>query len=204
MLHKRNPMNETDKQYIEAIRQNDNRGLNRLYQQFLPRISYFISNNGGSFDDAKDVFQDALVVIFKKAREENFELTSGFYTLLYGVCRNLWGNRLQKKSRTEVTLTEDYKYTSDPGVGQLLEQQEETKLFWDAFKKLGQDCQQLLQLFFAKVKMAQIVEKLGMSSVSYAKKRKFQCKEQLVKLVKADVRYLELTDKENSDGGAIR
>ncbi len=197
-------MNETDQQYIQAIRENNSQGLRRLYDQFLPRIAYFISKNGGSFDDAKDVFQDALIIIFQKAREDHFQLTSSFYTLLYGVCRNLWGNRLQKKSRTEVTLNDDYKYTSEPGLDQLVEQQEEKQVFWDAFKKLGRDCRQLLQLFFAKVKMAQIVEQLGLSSVSYAKKRKFQCKEQLVKWVKADERYQELIDKEKTDGGAIR
>ena len=189
--------------YIKAIRNNDPKVLRALYKEFLPRIAHFIRKNGGNVEEAQDVFQSALIVIFEKVQDRNFKLTSGFYTLLYGVCRNLWGNQLQKKSRTEVTLSEDYKYTVEPGISQLIEQQEQQVVFWDAFKQLGQDCQQLMQLFFAKVKMVEIVEKMGLSSVSYAKKRKFQCKERLVKMVKADDRYIELTHKVKEDGGAI-
>ena len=160
-------MRPADEHYINAIRNNDRKGLQ----------------------------QDALIVIFKKVQEADFQLTSGFYTLLYGICRNLWGNRLQKKSGNEVSIPEDYKYTGEAGLSQLLEQQEEEQLFWDAFRQLGQDCQQLLQWFFAKVKMAEIAERMEYSSVGYAKKRKFQCKEQLIQRVKADARYSELMNK---------
>ena len=189
--------------YIKAIQDGDSAGIKKIYQKFRPRIQHFITSKGGSLQDANDVFQDALVIIHRKVQSENFKLSSNFYTLLYGVCRNIWGNQLQKKSRTEVTLSEDYKYTYEPGISQLVEKQEETRVFWEAFKQLGQDCQQLLELFFAKVKMVDIVEQLGLSSVSYAKKRKFQCKERLVKLVKADNRYIELTNKAPTDGGVI-
>lgn len=188
-------MSKKGKHYIDAILQNDTRALRAMYQEYLPRISNFIRKNGGREADAKDVFQEALIVIYKKSQSPDFTLTSNFYTLLYGVCRNIWGNQLQKKSRTEVTLLDDYKYTSVPGVNELVEQAEENKLFWDAFQQLGKDCQKLLQLFFAKVKMAEIVQQLGLSSVSYAKKKKFQCKERLVKLVKGDQRFAELSQK---------
>ncbi len=188
-------MKQADEQHLQAIRKNDRPGMQRIYQDFLPRISRLIRQNGGTTEDAKDIFQDALIIIFRKASEPGFRLTSGFYTLLYGVCRNLWGNRLQKKSGNEVSLPEDYKYKAEPGMGTLIEEQEETKVFWDAFQRLGEDCQRLLQLFFAKTKMAAIAEKMGFSSVGYAKKRKFQCKEQLIKLVKSDARYAELAKK---------
>jgi len=186
-------MGQQDQKYILAIQHNDTRGLQAIYQVFYPRIQRFIQQNGGSLADAQDIFQEALVIIFKKIKSGNFTLSSGFYTLLYGICRNLWGNQLQKKSRTEVTLLSDYKYTIEPGFESLIEAAEEQQIFWDAFKKLSTDCQQILQLFFAKVKMAKIVEEMQLSSVAYAKKRKFQCKEKLVDFVKADTRYLELT-----------
>ena len=193
-------MKREEQVHIEAIKRNDTTGLLELYRQYLPRISRFISSNGGNFDDAKDIFQDALMVIYKRVQQPDFELKSNFYTLLYGICRNLWGNQLQKKSRSEVTLNDDYKYTIEPGTAHLIEEQEESKLFWDAFKLLGKDCQQLLQLFFAKVKMVEIVAQMKLSSVSYAKKRKFQCKERLVQFVKADQRYFELTNKTTTHG----
>ena len=184
----------SDQIYIDFITSGNSEGLQQIYKLFLPRITQFITRNGGNADDAKDVFQDAIIIIYEKAKHEDFTLSSGFYTLLYGICRNVWGNRLQKKSRQTVTLLDDYKYSNYvvDGLNELIEREEEAKVFWSAFQKLGEDCQRLLRLFFDKVKMSEIVKIMGLSSESYAKKRKFVCKERLVKLVRADARFAEL------------
>jgi len=177
---------------IQAIIAGDSKGLRNIYKEFLPRVRRLIVQNGGREEDAQDVFQSAILVVFEKANKRDFQLTSSFYTLFYGICRNIWGNRLQKKSFQEVTLPEDIKYRSDQNIEKDLELVEEQDLFWFAFKQLGADCQKLLTLFFDKEKMERIAQLMGYTSVSYAKKRKFQCKEKLVKLVKADQRFEEL------------
>ena len=179
-------------EYINAIVTGDSAGLRRIYTEFLPRIRRLITNNGGSEADTQDVFQSALLVIFEKASQNNFKLTSSFYTLLYGICRNLWGNRLQKRSFKEVTLMEDIKYKSDDNIEADLERVDEQNLFWSAFQQLGEECQKLLRLFFDKEKMTKIAEMMGYGSEGYAKKRKFQCKEKLVELIKTDRRFDEL------------
>jgi len=179
---------------IRAIQDGNSKGLQNIYAEFLPRIRRLITNNGGREEDAQDVFQNAILVIYEKSAQKDFKLTSGFYTLLYGICRNLWGNRLQKKSFKEVTIPEDVKYKSDDNIEADLEAIEEQNLFWSAFKNLGEDCQKLMRLFFDKEKMEKIAQMMGYSSVSYAKKRKFQCKEKLVAFVKADDRFDELNN----------
>ncbi len=175
--------------YLVAIQSSDPQGLKAIYRDFLPKIRTFVSRNGGSEADAEDVFQDALLVLFDKTRKDDFVLSSAFYTLLYGICRNLWGNRLQKKSRTEVTLQDDFKYSDEESILFNLEEAERQSLFWDSFHRLKPECQTLLQLFFKKKSMEEIATTLSFSSVAYAKKRKFLCKEQLIKFVKADRRY---------------
>ena len=185
-------MCQLEEEYIQAIIAGDSKGLRNVYESFLPRIRKLITNNGGSEADAQDIFQSAILTIYEKAQKENFRLTSKFYTLLYGICRNLWGNRLQKKSFKEVTLLEDVKYTSEENIEIDIEKTEEQQLFWSSFQKLGEDCQKLLRLFFDKEKMEKIAKMMGYGSISYAKKRKFQCKEKLVDLVKKDIRFKEL------------
>ena len=183
-------MSNTDDQHLSAVRSGDLNGLRAVYREFLPRISRLITRNGGSHDDALDIFQDALLVLFEKTRDGSFQLTSSFSTLIYGVCRNLWGNRLQKKSRTEVTLADDFKFKDDSAnLEHAIVEEEKNRLFWDAFRKLGADCQQLLRLFFEKKTMEEIAEVMQFSSVGYAKKRKFLCKENLLEAVKADPRF---------------
>ena len=185
-------MQPSENEFIKAISTGDSKGLRQIYETFLPRIRKLITNNGGSEADAQDIFQSAILTIYEKCQKPDFKLTSKFFTLLYGICRNLWGNRLQKKSFKEVTLIEDVKYKSEENIEFDIEQTEEQALFWSSFQKLGEDCQKLLRLFFDKEKMEKIAQMMGYGSVSYAKKRKFQCKEKLVDLVKKDIRYKEL------------
>jgi len=183
-------MNQTEYIYLQYITKNDRLGLQKIYSLFLPRIAKFIVANGGNVHDAKDVFQDAIVIIYQKARQQDFELKSKFSTLLYGVCRNLWGNRLQKVSRKRVTFLGDDKYKDIAAdFGGTMEKEEKSKLLWAAFKHLGKECQQLMKLFFAKKKMAEIVEIMGYNSLGYAKKRKYVCKERLVKKIKESEEY---------------
>ncbi len=185
-------MDKTSYSHLDALAKGEEKGLREIYRQYLPRISKLITGNGGSGEDARDVFQDALIVLYEKACDPGFKLTSSFYTLLYGICRNIWGNRLQRKSRTEVTLESPDKYRLSEDMEKAIEQEEENAVFWEAFERLGDDCQRLLRLFFEKVKMEDIAETMGYGSTSYAKKRKFQCKEQLINLARSDSRFREL------------
>lgn len=189
-------MNTTDQDFVSMVRSGNPAGLRAIYKEFLPRIARHIMSKGGSYDDAKDVFQDGILVLYEKARQPDFDLTSGFYTFLFGICRNIWGNRLQKKSRTEVTIPEDAKYKSDIDTEELIYQAEESRLFWDSFKKLGDDCRKLMRLFFEKTKMEDITSIMGYGSINYTKKRKFVCKEQLVRFVKEDERFDELVHEQ--------
>ena len=185
-------MNKDSQDLLEALLAGDNEGIRKIYRLYLSRAANLITRNGGNADDAKDIFQEALIIIYEKASKPGFSLNSSLYTLIYGICRNLWGNRLQKKSNSNVTFSEDDKYRFDHDIEKSIEEAEENRVFWDAFGQLGEDCQKLMRLFFDKTKMEKIAELMGYGSVNYAKKRKFQCKERLVDLIKADGRFQEL------------
>lgn len=145
--------------------------MQRIYDLYLNRIARFITSKGGSSEDAKDIFQDALIIIFEKAQAPKFTLSSQLYTFLYGICRNLWGNRLKKKRRSGVINSDDETYTSDEDIQATIEAEEENQVFWEAFDHLGADCQKLLQLFFEKKKMEEIKEIMGHGSVNYTNKK---------------------------------
>lgn len=186
-------MDHQDTKYIDALKSGDKRGIREIYDKFFPGIQSLITRHGGNAEDAQDIFQDSLIVIFEKLRMNSFQLSSSFYTLLYGICRNLWGNRLQKRSRTDVSLSDDLTVPVGDDLRDLIHQEEKRQIFWHAFKKLGKDCQQLLQLFFEKTSMEEIATIMGYASEGYAKKRKFHCKSQLVLLVQQDPMYHDYT-----------
>jgi RNA polymerase sigma factor (sigma-70 family) len=178
--------------YVAAILKGDPTLLRQIYQKNFPLISNLIRQNGGTEEDAKDVFQDAVMVIYEKAKLPGFQLTSQFSTFFYGICRNLWGSRLQKKSFTEVTIPDDVKYMADKLTDVDHAALEQRKLYDKAFARLGEDCQKLLLLFFQKIPMEEIAAIMGYGSEGYARRRKFMCKEHLTELVKSYPEYQEL------------
>lgn len=185
-------MEEPD--FLKAILEGDRAALGRLYALQFPVIRGLVRDRGGSEADAKDIFQDAVLLIYQKARQPGFQLTSQFGTFFYGICRNLWLNRRTKKSASaEVTFTDDVKYTpDDTSWEEDLLHVERGHVFWRAFRQLGADCQKLLELYFQKIPMETIAARMGYGSEGYARRRKLQCKDRLTGLVKKDPAYREL------------
>ncbi len=151
-----------------------------------------IQTNGGSLDDAKDIFQDALMVVYRQSLRSDFTLTVAFYTYLYSVCRNLWLKQLRNRStKGEVEISETMDLIEE-GLQEAVTQNEQYKLYQDNFRKLGDECQKLLRLFMESRSVKEMMATLEYSSESYTKKRKFQCKEKLISLIKVDSRYRDL------------
>lgn len=186
-------MSQTD--FLSAILAGDRVALEQLYRAQFPVIRSLLRTLGGSESDAKDVFQDAVLVVYQKAKQPDFQLTSQFSTFFYSICRNIWLSRRSKKYvSSEVTISEDAKYTADESSPETeLLHVERDNLFWQAFRQLGEDCQKLLELFFQKLPMETIAAQMGFGSEGYARRRKLQCKERLVGLVKSNPAYRELT-----------
>jgi RNA polymerase sigma factor (sigma-70 family) len=186
-----------DQQYLEGIRNSDSAILNRIYSEFFPRIAHAIRQNSGGEDDARDVFQDTLVVLFKKASDPDFSLNSSFFTYLYAVSRNLWLKRLRKKDRDWVTIDGEVEFTDDSP--QLLDEEllreAQYQLYRRKLTELGDQCRELMLLSLGGMRVSDIVAKMNFSSEGYARKRKFKCKEQLIRLVRQDPQYAPLSLK---------
>lgn len=187
---------EVDQYYIDGIKNGQQKVLNQIYERFFSRTQHFVENNSGSKDDGRDIFQDALLLIFKKLNDpsQSFNLTSSFGTYLLSVCKYLWMNQLRRSGRNTSSIELHENLESDLNIEETLQERDRTALFQEKLKELGEDCQRLLKLFFQKTPMLKIAEMMGYKSVQYAKKRKFKCKEQLIKRIKGDARYAELMD----------
>src|SRR5438094_470858 len=100
-----------DAQLIRAIQGGDERALSQLYRLHWPMVSHFVLQNSGSEDDARDVYQEGVMVFYEKVREGSLELSCQIKTYLYAVCRRLWLKRLTTKSRLHgVRLLDDDDY----------------------------------------------------------------------------------------------
>ena len=182
-------------EYLQALLHHDEKKLDKVYQEFTPRIRKYIQQRGGTAEDAKDVFQDALMVIYNKAQSEDFKLTSQFSTYLFGICYFIWDRKKKKKVNNTVTILEDDRYTIDENIESNIIERERHHIFKEQFLKLGKSCQKVLTLFFNKKNMVEIAEILELKNEHTARNRKYRCQKELEKLVKKDKRYDELRTK---------
>jgi DNA-directed RNA polymerase specialized sigma24 family protein len=84
----------TDKTIIEHLRHNKySMALKGLYDMF-PAVNQYIKTNSGFADDARDVFQDTLVVLYKKVHSGDLTLTVPLKVYLLAIAKNCWLQKL--------------------------------------------------------------------------------------------------------------
>ncbi len=180
--------------YIKGLLTNDSSIIREIYSEYYPSIVALVKKNKiGNEDDAWGIFQEALALILVKAREPNFELTSSFFSFFYGICKFLWKNESKKKYRTEVTFEDDSTYINEVNIETVIHESNQMNLYREKFKELGERCQKLLELRFGRISFKEIVKIMGYANENAAKQQGFKCKQQLIKKIKADNRYKELS-----------
>ena len=169
----------------------DNQYLEALQKRVYPKLKKLVLSNSGSSSDAKDLFQDCMVVLFRKAHEKNFVLTSSVDTFIYAIAKRMWLHKLRKRKPSESL---EVLMIGDEGnkVDELVINEERNKLYLRHFNQLSAGCKDLLQLFFKGLNMKEITKILELSSVGYARKKKHGCQEKLLTAIKADPIYKEL------------
>lgn len=168
---------------------NDDKKLTLLYQKLFPSIKKLVLENSGTIHEAKDLFQEVIIVVYKNLQNPDFQLTSSLETFCYSVARNKWLYELRKKKIVKSPIE-----TSDSGNNliDLIITEERARLFQKHLDQLSDGCRTILNLFFNGKKMNQIATKLGFSSEGYARKRKHNCQEKLIQSIKNDPLFEEL------------
>jgi len=177
--------------YIQAIQKNDRAEIKKMYLEMLPSIEALVTRNSGNAEDARDVLQDGLIIIFEKIARPDFELTSSFKTYLVAVCRFVWLKKLRKKGAEPITTQVEMELKEDAQVERTLVEEERLKLFRQYFNQLGDECKKVLNLFFNGKSMREIAEATGYTE-NFAKTKKYQCKKKLFAQVQKDKKYKEL------------
>ena len=183
-------------QIIEGIRNRDNQVLTAVYREIFPVVRYYVINNGGNQDDAKDVFQESIIIAFKQINQNNFELKSGFDSYLYGIARLVWLKILRNRSihKRNIDKIEEPEFNYDTP-DYLIEEELELRLFRKYFLKLGTECQKVLRLISDGIPYDKIAEEMGYKSEKIVRNKKYKCKEALIKMIKSDREYKNIKDQ---------
>lgn len=174
----------TDREVVLGILNNSEETINKLYTGYYPMVLQFILNNNGDEDDAKDVYQESIIVLYNKIKTGNFELSSKLKTYIYSVSRRIWLKKLAQQSKRTNNIAD---FEDVLVVDEDLEQHEHRDLQFvqmkSALDNLGEPCKTIIQDFYIQgLSMQDICEKFGYTNTDNAKTQKYKCLQRLKKL----------------------
>ena len=169
---------------LNGLAEGDNRTIEIIYKDHYNMIQSLIINNNGSADDAKDIFQEALIVLYEKVRSGSFELNCQLKTYLYSVSKRLWLKRLSINTRF-VSAAEDLEPTFpvDDEVEAHEKRDAEFDMMEKAIDSLGEPCKSLLEAYYLKRQNMQLIAaSFGYTNADNAKNQKYKCLIRLKKI----------------------
>ena len=178
----------SEQELFERIKGGDEKVLEFLYKKYYRMMTKLVITNSGTEEEAKDVFQDALVVFWQKARSGTLVMTAKMSTYIYSVCQNLWRKELDRKKR----LSNEEK---DVSVSMDMETPEKEKIIAECLNQLGDTCRKVLTYYyFDEMSMQEIADRLGFANTDTAKTKKYKCKQKLDELIKAQYSEQDFLD----------
>ena len=186
----------SEQELITGIRRHDSNILEYVYHNFFPMIEGFVVHNGGTRDQAKDLFQEAMIILYRKIKEGELELTCKLGTYLYAICRKIWIQERRKYQLHREKLSQQPLVVNEPVHDEdPLLKNHLTELFNRHFNQLSPDCQKILSMFFNNHSVEEIREAMNYRDLHHAADRKYRCKKSLVKRIINDPLFKRLKNE---------
>lgn len=175
---------ENENLLLKGLARNDRKAIETIYKDHYNMVQAMVVKNNGTIDDAKDIFQEAMIVLYENVRSDSFELNCQIKTYLYSVSRRLWLKKLLSQSRLIIAEEADQDLVSvDDEVEDHEKLNVEFNMMEKAINSLGEPCKSLLEAFYLKKKsMQEIAASFGYTNPENAKNQKYKCLMRLKKL----------------------
>jgi len=188
----------TEQELLELLKKGDPRAFREAIKCY-PKCRGVLLKRGIPEEDIQDIFQDSIIVLYKKSQEEDFELTSELCTYLCGICKNKgleWfrknrGGQNRDDLENFADDSEDEEYVHDEkleGEAPLVSEEDfdlpSEEEIREAIDSLGSPCKDLiLAVYYHKTRMAELREEFSYKTVNSVKVAKHKCMERLKKIL---------------------
>jgi RNA polymerase sigma factor (sigma-70 family) len=167
------------------------KALKYLYTQPILRsfVIKYVQEHKGSLDDAKDVFQETLIAFDKAIRLGSFQGKCSLNTFFMSIAKWQWvSNRRKSKGYLEFKINEHD--DSVEVIEHKILETERCQMVQEILSKIGQRCKEILRLHkLEDCTMAEIAQKLGLSSPELAKKNAYECRKKFKQYVESKPEY---------------
>ncbi len=197
----------SDKTILIGIKNRKDVILEHLYKEYFPHVKNIIIKHGGNEQDAKDLFQEALIIIFNRLKNNDLVIKSSFYNYFIVLCKFIWFR--QKNIKQSYGSTQDVNELSLPGQSydETVQESPENaiyeeyltnqfeKIYQRHYRKLPGDCKRVIKMFFRKKSFKEIARRMNYTNEDYARRKKYLCMQQLTKMITRDPEYIEWQKK---------
>lgn len=173
---------------LDAFLTNKEAPIREFYIAEYPKTKYYILKNGGTLDNAKDVFQEAYFACWKKLSGGKFRPKNKkeIEAYLFTIAKNKWVDQTRVVARRKTISINEKMYQLEADditrTSDLEKKEAQLSITLTAFENLGQGCKDLLtQFYFHKKPLRAIAESLGLEEAS-AKNKKYRCIQKLKEL----------------------
>ena len=168
---------EQEQILLQGLAANDKKAVETIYRENYLTIQSFIVKNNGYPDDARDIFQEAMIVLYEKVCTGSFELTCQIKTYLYSVCRRLWLKRLQQMQRYNPSAESIEEVVSVEDELDVHEKRNADMIVMEsALGKIGEPCKSLLEAYYIQKKTKpEIANFFDETNAENAKTQKYKC-----------------------------
>ena len=148
-----------------------------LYKSVFPSVAKYVAKMGGAFDEAKDVFQDALVIYYEKVVAGSDNIRTNEKAYIFGIARHLWLKNFNLHNPNVARSDFDIEIEGEPQIS-------DNKLL-SFLQTAGKKCMDLLRSFYYdEHPLNEIAERFGFSGVRSATVQKYKCLEKVRETVK--------------------
>ena len=158
------------------------------YQRAFPILADYIRKGGGDLEQAREIFQEAVVIYYEKSLQKEFSQEKDDKAYLLGIGRNLWRKHL-RQTRHSVEL-------QGHDLAEERDQKPLTTKILRFLQQNGEKCMNLLQAYYyEKLPMAQLADRFGYGSERSATVQKYKCLEKIRDQIKLkSLRYEDFLD----------
>lgn len=174
----------SDQDFLEGLRSGDSAVLSALYKKYYQLVLKFVVSNSGSEESARDIYQEAIIVLYENVKKPEFSLNCQLQTYLYSVARRLWLKELRRNGKNTLFKEKEDEELADVSVetDAFLEKEKEFEVLNHSLSELGEPCASLIADFYVKkLSMDDIAEKFGYTNADNAKNQKYKCLQRLKK-----------------------
>lgn len=174
-----------NRRILSGLWKDDFKTISNFYENEFSKIASLILKNNGTVDDAKDVFQDAMVILMDKFTWGKLDLINcSLGTYLYSISRNLWHTRLREMKKEKEFVDMEQHDTINISTDYYHEEPDDFESVNRVISNMGNPCKELLELFyFENQSYETIASVLGYSSAASARNQKYKCLERIRKRV---------------------